>query len=174
MARTKTPSWTKMTPEARSERSRKAAIARSARHKEQRKISIQTLPFDELNKNEQRDRILLEQNGCCDMCGITTEWHGKKLKFDLDHIDGDRRNDSRSNLRLICPNCHSTTDTYKVGNNKQPGGVTYTDEQIIDALKENTSGYTAMKSLGMNPHGGNYVRVRRIIQKYNVELDYTV
>jgi protein-arginine kinase activator protein McsA len=96
------------------------------------------------------------------------------LKFELDHINGNRQDESRKNLRLVCPNCHSQTETYKVGNNKQVGKVQYTDEQVIQALKENTSGYNAIKSLGMNPHGGNYVRVRRIIKEYNLELSYTV
>jgi len=174
MAATKNPSWIKMTPEARVERSRKAALTKAKKFNEERKDRIKTLPWEELKKSERRDRIAIEQNNKCDVCGIENMWNGKQLKFDLDHINGNRNNETRENLRLICPNCHSQTETYKVGNNKQAGGITYSDKQIITALKENTSGYSAMKSLGMNPHGGNYVRVRRIIKDYNLELDYTV
>lgn len=174
MAATKNPSWKSMTPEARIERSRKAALSKANKFKEERDYRIKNLPWVELKKSERRERIAYDQDNKCDICKIENSWNGKELKFDLDHIDGNRNNEKRNNLRLICPNCHSQTDTYKVGNNKQAGGIVYTDEQIIQALKENTSGYSAIKSLGMNPHGGNYVRIRKIIKKYNLNLDYTV
>jgi hypothetical protein len=92
-----------------------------------------------------------------------------ELKFDLDHISGNRKDNSRDKLRLICPNCHSQTATYK---SKNAGGKRYTDEDIINALKNNDSVYKALDSLGMNPHGGNYTRVRNIIKKYELKLSY--
>ena len=46
----------------------------------------------------------------CEICGIT-EWMGKEVPLELDHIDGDHFNNEFSNLRIICPNCHSQTDT---------------------------------------------------------------
>lgn len=52
----------------------------------------------------------------CGGCGIS-EWVGKKLSLHLDHIDGDAWNHELSNLRFLCPNCHSLTDTY-TGKNK--------------------------------------------------------
>lgn len=55
----------------------------------------------------------------CSICGID-EWQGKKISLQLDHIDGDNHNHRLENLRLICPNCHSQTDTY-CGKNKVKG-----------------------------------------------------
>jgi hypothetical protein len=52
----------------------------------------------------------------CSLCGLVT-WREKKISLHLDHIDGNNRNNSLSNLRLLCPNCHSQTDTY-CGRNK--------------------------------------------------------
>lgn len=52
-------------------------------------------------------------------CGLT-EWHGKPLVLELEHIDGNRRNNSLDNLQLLCPNCHSQTDTWR--NRKRRGG----------------------------------------------------
>lgn len=60
--------------------------------------------------------ILKEQNYRCAICGCSPEWNGKPLTFVLDHIDGHASNNSRDNLRLICPNCDSQTDTFKSRN----------------------------------------------------------
>ena len=55
---------------------------------------------------------------CC-ICGIS-DWNGKKIVLELEHNDGNSDNNDISNLSLICPNCHSQTDTYK-GRNKGNG-----------------------------------------------------
>ncbi|MFC9791782.1 HNH endonuclease signature motif containing protein [Streptomyces sp. NPDC057695] len=49
----------------------------------------------------------------CALCGTGTEWHGRPLPLEIDHVDGDWRNNRIENLRFVCPNCHSTTDTYR-------------------------------------------------------------
>jgi Zn finger protein HypA/HybF involved in hydrogenase expression len=48
----------------------------------------------------------------CAICGIQAEWNGKFLRLQVDHIDGDHLNNLISNLRLLCPNCHSQTETF--------------------------------------------------------------
>ena len=60
-----------------------------------------------------------EDEGKCSCCGIK-DWNGEPIVFDVDHIDGDYKNNARNNLRAICPNCHSQTSTYK-GRNKGKG-----------------------------------------------------
>jgi hypothetical protein len=48
----------------------------------------------------------------CECCGIK-EWNSNKISLELNHKDGDNSNHSLSNLELLCPNCHSQTDTYR-------------------------------------------------------------
>jgi 5-methylcytosine-specific restriction endonuclease McrA len=55
-------------------------------------------------------RFIAERRGYkCEVCGIT-EWAGKKITLHVDHINGDPSNNHPTNLRLICPNCHSQTE----------------------------------------------------------------
>lgn len=53
----------------------------------------------------------IKQNKC-EECGIS-EWNGKTIECELDHIDGDRTNHRLENLKILCPNCHSQTDTFR-------------------------------------------------------------
>jgi 5-methylcytosine-specific restriction endonuclease McrA len=54
----------------------------------------------------------------CELC-LTKEWNDpfenkiKLINLELDHINGDERDNRKENLRLICSNCHSFTPTYK-------------------------------------------------------------
>lgn len=53
----------------------------------------------------------------CEECKIF-EWNGKQLNCELDHIDGDRTNHKLENLKILCPNCHSQTNTFCAKNKK--------------------------------------------------------
>jgi HNH endonuclease len=53
----------------------------------------------------------------CYVCGLT-EWNGKPITLQLDHINGVNLDHRIENLRLLCPNCHSQTETF-AGRNKK-------------------------------------------------------
>lgn len=53
----------------------------------------------------------------CASCGLT-EWKGQPIPLELDHINGDNKNNNLSNLRVLCPNCHAQTSTYRGRNIK--------------------------------------------------------
>ena len=52
----------------------------------------------------------------CERCGLT-EWQGQDLSLELHHVNGDGRDNRLENLMLLCPNCHSQTDSWG-GRNK--------------------------------------------------------
>ncbi len=52
----------------------------------------------------------------CAICGLT-EWLNKPISLQLDHINGINNDHRINNLRFLCPNCHSQTDTF-AGKNK--------------------------------------------------------
>lgn len=72
-----------------------------------------------INISRQLRRYLLEKyNHACSICnwGEINPTTGKS-PLEVDHIDGNSDNNSESNLRLLCPNCHSLTVNYKNLNN---------------------------------------------------------
>ena len=48
----------------------------------------------------------------CERCG-RHEWNGQPVPLELDHVNGRREDNRLANLRLLCPNCHAQTDTYR-------------------------------------------------------------
>lgn len=48
----------------------------------------------------------------CALCGNDGTWLGRPLRLEIDHIDGDYHNNEAWNLRFLCSNCHSQTDTF--------------------------------------------------------------
>lgn len=48
----------------------------------------------------------------CKKCGVGEEWQGEKLVIQIDHINGDFLDNRKKNLRFLCPNCHSQTETF--------------------------------------------------------------
>ena len=66
-------------------------------------------PTSKLSKRLVKENYLEYQ---CNSCGIT-EYNGKEISLELNHIDGNGYNHSLENLELLCPNCHSQTDTYR-------------------------------------------------------------
>lgn len=64
-----------------------------------------------------RKYLLDESNNQCSICG----WGEPNpingiVYLEIDHIDGKRDNGFIENLRVLCPNCHSLTPTYKTLN----------------------------------------------------------
>lgn len=75
------------------------------------------------NRGHLRRRLIKEEllTNECSVCGMIPEWCGQPLVLQLDHINGVWNDNRLSNLRLLCPNCHSQTKTF--ANRKRIGGA---------------------------------------------------
>lgn len=102
----------------------------------------------------------------CEHCGIT-EWLGQPINLEVHHIDGDRTNNTFENLILLCPNCHSYTENYRARNSNNRKEIS--DEEFVQALKDNINIHSALKQLNLAPKGGNYNRAYKLIEEFNIE-----
>ena len=63
--------------------------------------------------------LLTEEFGYkCNACGIPGEYNGKPITLEVNHKDGDAKNNVLENLEFLCPNCHSQTPTFRALNKK--------------------------------------------------------
>lgn len=69
----------------------------------------------------------------CSICGIT-EWNGKTLSLELDHINGKNNDNRLENLRFLCPNCHSQTSTF--GSKNKQINYTTSEYNITDDIRK--------------------------------------
>jgi Zn finger protein HypA/HybF involved in hydrogenase expression len=94
-----------------------------------RKFNRQAIPLEEVMiENSTYDRLTLKRRllkigllkNVCYICGQQPEWNNKTLVLIIDHINGKRRDNRLENLRILCPNCNSQTDTFSGRQNKKP------------------------------------------------------
>ena len=77
-------------------------------------LNGQYIGSSDLKKKLLRENIFVYE---CFICHIK-EWQNKTLVLELDHINGNKHDNCLENLRLLCPNCHSQTPTYRSKNRK--------------------------------------------------------
>lgn len=118
--------------------------------------------FATLSVGNKRSRVVLEQDGRCAGCSLN-EWRGRQILLELEHRNGNSRDDRRENLEALCPNCHSQTATWRGRNPAYRNDTKVDDDALLAALRAEPSVARALFSVGMAAKGGNYKRARRLL-----------
>lgn len=94
----------------------------------------------------------------CSKCGQLPIWFEQILVLQLDHINGDNADNRIENLRLLCPNCHSQTETFG-GKNRKKNHTNNHVCKICGGHKKNTKSKICE-------------RCRNISQKENTKIEW--
>jgi hypothetical protein len=75
--------------------------------------SKQTKDWSNYTRSKGMKTILIRERGHkCENCQLE-KWQGQLIPLELDHVSGDRTNNTKENLRLLCCNCHALTPTWR-------------------------------------------------------------
>lgn len=118
--------------------------------------------------------VLIKERGHkCESCGLE-EWLDQPITLELEHIDGDNQNNVKNNLKLLCPNCHSFTDTWKGRNSvKKKEKIYVRDDELIESISNSKNIRQALLKVGLTPKGANYERAYDLIHGGVVKLANT-
>lgn len=122
-----------------------------------------------ISKLRVKEEFLKRVEYKCLGCGNGGVYNEKPLVLQLDHIDGDRYNHHLSNLRLLCPNCHSQQPTSYRSNTKKFG---ITNEHIAKEIsgKRFQSIREIVTHFGISESRQNYQRVKKICDDTGFEF----
>lgn len=98
--------------------------------------------WDDYIKPSTLKKILLKDRGHrCESCEQTI-WMDSKIPLELEHIDGDRLNNKKENLKLLCCNCHALTNTWR---GRKLKGITQVGKRVNNCLECGTEVYRTSK-----------------------------
>lgn len=102
----------------------KAHHRRDFQYRKNKQIPLSEILVENSNYNRQRlKKRLIEEGIMEDVCAVCEQlpyWNNRELVLQLDHINGNGKDNRIENLRIICPNCHSQTSTFAGKKLKQP------------------------------------------------------
>lgn len=104
----------------------------------------------------------------CDTCGCTGEWQDGFISLELDHKDGNNKNNKISNLHYLCPNCHALTETYRGKNKETYKNIPVDEKSFVEALQTTPNIRQALIKLNLSPAGANYSRAKELLNKYQI------
>lgn len=88
----------------------------------------------------------------------------------LDHIDGDSTNHKLENLRMLCPNCHSQTETYASRNREKYRK--YSKREFIEAVESSKNFSEVKQKLKLTQTGKNNETIKNLMNRYNLTFKH--
>lgn len=155
------------TPDRRrqiSENSKRVAEKLKSKYDE----NLLLIPFDQLKFDRLRRRVFLEHNKQCNSCKLDV-WLEKEIPYELNHINGNNKDNNRLNLEALCPNCHALTDTWRGRNKNNESKIRnkIDNELLLQRLIEfNWNMRQALLSLNVAAKGGNYSKCHFLKKQY--------
>jgi len=121
--------------------------------------------FSYEGKGQHKNALISERGYKCEGCGLS-EWRGNRLVLELEHKNGDRKDNTRENLELLCPNCHSQTPTWRRGHVKGFRISKYTLEQAIEAIVSSENLSQVLEKLDLRY--GSIKKIVKIMSDHNL------
>jgi len=127
-----------------------------------------TADFSYGGKGNHKNVLITERGYKCECCKLSS-WLDKPIVLELEHTDGDRKNNLKDNLKLLCPNCHSQTPTWRRGKRKNHFNIQkYSDKEIIEAVEKSSSLNQVLEKLDLRY--GSVSTIVKIMTKYKVNF----
>jgi len=105
----------------------------------------------------------------CEACGVET-WLNKPIKLELHHVDGNPRNNSLTNLQILCPNCHSYTDTFCKRKSSLSCKKSLNLEEVRQIFESSFTLAEVAQKLNTRGSGNSYYKIKKLMQDNNFEL----
>lgn len=99
----------------------------------------------------------------CNCCNIR-KWNELPITLEIEHKDGNRLNNSKENLELLCPNCHSQTSTYRKNRGDKIRTI-INEDKVLEIFNECENINQLLLKLEASNSGGNYKRIQKILDE---------
>jgi hypothetical protein len=121
-----------------------------------------------VSNSKLRKKILIKERGHqCESCR-NIEWLGSPITLELEHCDGDNKNNIKDNLKLLCPNCHAKTPTWRKSKGNYGGKTKHTEEVMLEAIRNSKIMSEVLRKLDLK--WGSSRTIERLMLKYNLSF----
>ena len=120
-----------------------------------------TADFSLNGKGSHKKVLIIERGYKCESCNLS-DWLHDPIPLELEHRDGDNKNNEKDNLLLLCPNCHAKTEFYR-GRNINSGKIKVSDELLLTEINKKLNIRQILINVGLTQKGANYKRVKKLM-----------